>query len=275
MRKSLVDTDWIAGNFDNPKVQLIEIDWDGLAAYDSGHIPGALGWHWKSALWDPFERQFPHREEFARRLGEAGIANDSTVVFYGEPVQFGTYAWWVFKYMGHDDVRILDGGGEKWRQEGRPVVKAVPEVKTASYLPGKGRPHIRAGRGDVLNAIGEADTCLLDHRSVEEYSGKRVGLPGKPDVGAERYGRIPGAKSIPFDRLLNEDTTFRSEREIRGIFSAHVPEVDRPVICYCRLAHRATLASFAMTEILGYTDVRVYDGSWTEWGNLVGVPIER
>ena len=275
MQKSLVDTDWVAQNIDNPGVRLIEIDWDGLAAYNAGHIPGALGWHWKSALWDPFERQFPSEEDFAHRLGEAGISNDTTVVFYGAPVQFGTYAWWVFKYMGHEDVRMLDGGGVRWRREGRPVVEAVPRVERTRYVTRPGNPHTRAGRRDVLRALEREGVCLLDHRSVEEYAGERVGLPGKPDVGAERHGRIPGARSVPFDSLLNADTTFRSQRQLREIMAAHAPAPDTPVISYCRLAHRATLASFAMTEILGYTDVRVYDGSWTEWGSLVGVPIER
>lgn len=275
MPRSLVDTDWMADNIDNPDVRLIEIDWDGLDAYRQGHIPGALGWHWKTALWDPFERQFPSAEDFAERLSSAGISNQTTVVFYGEPVQFGTYAWWVFRYMGHEDVRILDGGAVKWRNEGRPLVQTVPQVTRTNYVPGTIRPEIRAGRRDVLRALDEAGTSLFDHRSVEEYSGERVGLPGKPDVGAERYGRIPGARHIPFDSLLNEDTTFRSEDEIRTIISAHAPESGTPIISYCRLSHRATLASFAMTEILGYTGVRVYDGSWTEWGSLVGVPIER
>lgn len=275
MGKSLVDTNWIAEHINDPRVRLIEIDWDGLTAYESGHIPGALGWYWKSALWDPFERQFPTSEDFAQRLGDAGIGNDTTVVFYGAPVQFGTYAWWVFKYMGHDDVRILDGGGVKWRQEGRPITTSVPDVEKVDYRPGKRNERIRAGRQDVLRELGANGCRLLDHRSVEEYAGERVGLPGKPDVGAERYGRIPGAASLPFDMLLNENTSFKTPDQLQKILSAQTSTVDQPVISYCRLSHRATLASFAMTEILDYTNVRVYDGSWTEWGSLVGVPIER
>lgn len=272
---SLVDTDWVAEHVSDPNVCLIEVDWDGRADYEAGHIPGALGWHWKTMLWDPFERQFPTDQEFSKRLGAAGIAKDTTVVFYGSPVQFGTYAWWVFRLFGHSDVRILNGGKVKWINEGRELSLEEPAVATANYDVPSRQPQFRASRKDVRKGIDRRDCIILDHRSREEYLGLRVGLPGKPDVGAERYGRIPGALHVPFDSLLNEDTTFKSKEKIREIIGAHVSGNDSPVISYCRLAHRATLASFAMTELLGFSDVRVYDGSWTEWGSMVGVPIER
>lgn len=273
--QSLVETEWLAERISDPDVRLIEIDWDGLEDYEAGHIPGAIGWNWKSALWDPFERQFPTDKEFCTRLGAAGIRNDTTVVFYGAPVQFGTYAWWVFKLFGHADVRILNGGKEKWQREGRPVTVAEPDVTPSRYTaPGRNKA-IRASRQDVRDNIGNPNCFILDHRSYEEYSGQRVGLPGKPDVGAERYGRIPGAIHIPFDTLLNADTTFKSANEIGELIGAHVGDASARIISYCRLAHRATLASFAMTELLGFKNVRVYDGSWTEWGSMVGMPIER
>lgn len=272
---TLIDTNWIADRIESPNVCLIEIDWDGLSDYEAGHIPGALGWNWKSALWDPFQREFPTREGYAARLGNAGISADTTVVFYGAPVQFGTYAWWVFRLFGHADVRILDGGKVKWQNEGRALTREVPVVKPACYVPLQEARDIRASRDAVLKAIADKHAILLDHRSAEEYAGERVGLPGKPDVGAERYGRIPGARHLPFDSLLNADTTFKPVNKIRELVQEHVPQSDYAVISYCRLAHRATLASFAMTELLGYENVRVYDGSWTEWGNMVGVPIER
>lgn len=275
MTRSLVDTDWISNHIGDPQIRLIEIDWDELKDYQEGHIPGASGWYWKSALWDPFERQFPSPEEFARRLGSAGISNRTTVVFYGAPVQFGTYAWWVLKYLGHDDVRILDGGLTKWKDEGRPVTRKVPEFSPVVYRPGSVCEHIRAGRRHVLGSLGRDNCRILDHRSWEEYSGQRVGLPGKPDVGAERYGRIPGARHVPFDAFLNEDTSFKRPEQLREIISEHVSTPDQNVVSYCRLSHRATLASFVMTEILGHKNVRVYDGSWTEWGSIVGYPIER
>lgn len=272
---SLVDTNWIAEHIDGPKVCLIEIDWDGLTDYEAGHIPGAIGWHWKSALWDPFVREFPTDDEFAARLGAAGISPDTTVVFYGAPVQFGTYAWWVFKLFGHKDVRILDGGKVKWQREGRPLVTDVRATHSVPYTTAAKAQAMRAGRDQVLQAIHSQETVVLDHRSYEEFSGQRVGLPGKPDVGAERYGRIPGAHHVPFDSLLNEDTTFKEPSALQEIVGRYVETPNTAVISYCRLAHRATLASFAMTELLGFENVRVYDGSWTEWGSMVGMPIER
>lgn len=275
MINSLVSTDWLAERLTDPSIRVVEIDWEGLDAYRDGHIPGAVGWNWKESLWDPFERQFPSGEDFARRLGEAGISREKTVIIYGAPVQFGTYAWWVFKMMGHPDVRILDGGQVKWEAEGRPTQREVPSPTPLDYVPGAPDWRIRAGRDDVLDAIGDPNVLILDHRSHEEYSGQRVGVPGKPDVGAERYGRIPGARHLPFETLLNEDTSFKSPGELREIVAALVNDPDQAVISYCRLSHRATLASFAMTEILGYRNVRVYDGSWTEWGSMVGMPIER
>lgn len=275
METVLVDIDWVAGHINDPNVRLIEIDWDGLDAYKSGHIPGAIGWNWKVALWDPLERQFPSIEEFCSRMSAAGIGPETTVVFYGVPVQFGTYAWWVLKYFGHADVRMLDGGQVKWELEGRPTSTEVPEFSPVDYKLAERDDTIRAGREMVLQKLGNPDCTILDHRSEEEYSGARVGLPGKPDTGAERAGRIPGALHLPYDALLNDDTTFKSEDELRAIVSAYVPDNTQSVISYCRLAHRATLASFAMTELLGYTNVRVYDGSWTEWGSIVGVPIEK
>ncbi len=275
MTAALVDTDWVVKHADDPNVRLIEIDWDGLEAYKVGHIPGAIGWNWKAALWDPFERQFPTNDDFCSRLGNYGIHSDTTVIFYGVPVQFGTYAWWVFRLFGHADVRMLNGGQVKWQREGRSITQEVPTISQVTYRMSGRSEQMRAGRDYVLEKIDDPACTILDHRSTEEYSGIRVGLPGKPDVGAERYGRIPGALHIPFDAFLNDDTTFKSTLEIRKILSALALDESQSIISYCRLAHRATLASFVMTELLGYENVRVYDGSWTEWGSIVGFPIER
>lgn len=275
MTAALVDTNWMADHLDDPNVRLIEITWEDLLDYEAGHIPGALGWHWKTALWDPLERQFPSDSDFRDRMEAAGIQSDTTVVFYGKPVQFGTYAWWVLKLMGHRDVRILDGGQVKWELEGRATTTNVPAIARTTYVNGRRNDAIRAGRDDVLSQLGDPRTAILDHRSNEEYSGERVCIPGKPDVGAERNGRIPGARHVPFETLFNADTTFKTRDEIGRILSQHVSNPAQPVISYCRLAHRATLAFFAMTELLDFEDVRVYDGSWTEWGSIVGVPIER
>ncbi|OUS07511.1 hypothetical protein A9Q96_06275 [Rhodobacterales bacterium 52_120_T64] len=275
MTDALVDTNWVAKHVNDSNVRLIEIDWDGLEDYNTGHIPGAIGWNWKSALWDQTDRQFPTDDDFCARMSNAGVSNNTTVVFYGAPVQFGTYAWWVLKLFGHTDVRILDGGQVKWEKEGRPIAKDIPEIVLEKYTIKNKRMEIRAGRDHVLAEMNNSNCSILDHRSGEEYSGSRVGLPGKLDVGAERYGRIPGATHVPFDSLLNDDTTFKTIDQLTYIIGSLVPDKSGQIISYCRLAHRATLASFVMTELLGYKNVRVYDGSWTEWGSIVGVPIER
>ena len=275
MTDVLVNSKWVAENLDDPNVRLIHIDRDRLEGYTAAHIPGAIGWNWKDMLWDPFERQFPSEEQFCARLGLAGISNDTTVVLYGVPVQFGTYAWWVFKLCGHVDVRLLDGGLVKWELEGRPVTQDVPGVSPVTYLSPMRREGLRVGRDDVLQRINDSECTILDHRSPEEYSGLRVSPLGMFDHGAERSGRIPGAVHIPYDSLLNDDTTFKSPEVLKEIFAAHVPDWSHPVISYCRLSHRATLANFAMTQLLGYQNARVYDGSWTEWGSIVGFPIER
>jgi thiosulfate/3-mercaptopyruvate sulfurtransferase len=226
----LVSPEWVAAHADDPKVRLIEVaglGQDEMQAYRAGHVPGATGWKWKDMLWDSHMREFPSPEAFAKRLGEAGIGNDTTVVFYGEAIQFGIYAWWTFRYCGHADVRLLDGGRNRWQAEGRPLTTEVPAQ------------------------------------------------PGGPDVGAVRYGRIPGARHLYYGDLLKADNSFKPAAELAALIGAHAAAPDVKVIAYCRMSHRATVVHFALTQILGFTNVRVYDGSWTEWGNLVGVPVER
>jgi len=272
---SLVDTAWLDAHLDDPNVCLIEIDWEGKDAYEEGHLPGAIGWNWKEALWDSHIREFPSPRDFADRMGQAGITNDTTVVFYGCPVQFGTYGWWVFKYCGHADARVLNGGKTRWLKEGRPLTNDVPARSPCGYEPVARNDAMRAKSGDVLAALDGSETLILDHRSDQEYSGTMVGVPGKHDDGAERYGRIPGARHVPFVALLNDDETFKTAEEMKALVEAAGGTADQDIISYCRLSHRATLAYFAMTELLGYQHVRSYDGSWTEWGSIVGVPIER
>jgi len=274
MTQSLVDTTWLAEHGADPDVRIIEINRDDLEAYHSGHIPNAIGWNWKAMLWDARERQFPASAVFADRLGGAGISNKTTVVLCGVPVQFGTYAWWVFKYLGHRDVRLLDGGMTKWTQESHPLTCDVPDFAPADYRANTAIDRMRATRDDVLRELENPGITIIDHRSIEEYSGARVSPPGMDDVGAERSGRIPGAVHLPYMTLLNEDDTFKSPSELRQLIQLVLPDEESPAISYCRLSHRATLAYFAMTEILGYRNLRVYDGSWTEWGSMVGVPIE-
>lgn len=276
---ALVDPAWVAAHRDDPNVCVIDVaglGQDDLQAYKAGHVPGAHPWQWKEALWDTHMRDFPAPQEFARRLGAAGIGNDTTVVFYGEGVQFGIYAWWVFRYCGHENVRVLDGARYRWAEEGRPLVTDEPAPRSVkTYTPVERVERMRVLRDEVLRVLERSRTLILDGRSPEEYKGERVGAAPGPDVGAMRYGRIPGARHLFFNDLLNADKSFKSRAELRAIVDARGVAPDKDIIAYCRLSHRATVLYFVLTELLGLDNVRVYDGSWTEWGNLVGVPIER
>lgn len=278
---TLVEPDWLAEHLDDPNVVILEFDWGATDSYDQWHIPGAHGFFWKDLLWDETIRDFPSPEDFARRCEALGISDDTTVVCYGDPVQFGTYGWWVFTYLGHRDVRILNGAKVRWQREGRPTTTDLPATPARGrYTPPSGRKdEMRVRFPQILEALDrmgkDGGVVLLDHRSPEEFRGERVNMPGNPDVGAERAGRIPGAKHLYFDEFLNDDATFKSPEELRALLAERGATADSDVISYCRLSHRATLAYYVMTEILGFEKVRSYDGSWTEWGSLVGVPIER
>jgi thiosulfate/3-mercaptopyruvate sulfurtransferase len=276
---ALVDPAWLAARGNDPNVRLIEIaglGQDDMPAYRAGHVPGAVCWKWKEMLWDERRRDFPAPAEFARRLGNAGIANDTTVVFYGEGMQFGVYAWWTFRYCGHANVKVLDGARSRWREERRPLTTEIPAAPPpVRYQPAARIESMRVLRDEVLRALDANDALILDGRSPEEYSGKRVGGPGGPDVGAVRYGRIPGARHLHYADLLRPDLSFKPVAELRALFEAAGAGAANDIITYCRMSHRATVLYFVLTQLLGYGNVRVYDGSWTEWGNLVGVPVER
>jgi thiosulfate/3-mercaptopyruvate sulfurtransferase len=275
---TLVEPDWLQDHLDDPVVRVVALNGSGPDAYDSGHIPGAQYWDWKAMLWDPLRRDFPSADVFAARCGAAGIARDTTVVFYGDPAfQFGTYAWWVFRLCGHPDARVLNGGRRRWESEDRTLSTDEPAVMATTYSASP-RPDVasmRASRDDVLASLGRDDTLIMDHRSPEEYGGARVSPPGSPDHGAERTGRIPGARHLHFEDLLAADGSFKSTETLRRLFEDQGAMPDKRIISYCRLSHRATLAFFTMTQLLGYSDVRSYDGSWTEWGSMVNVPIEK
>jgi len=278
-RGALVDPKWVHAHRNDPKVKLIEIAGMGqeqMQAYKAGHVPGAACWLWKEMLWDSHAREFPSPEEFARRCAAAGIANDTTVVFYGEGVQFGVYAWWTFRYCGHRRTKVLDGARYRWAAEGRPLTtEEPPPPQPVTYAPVKRVERMRIRRDKVLAALGRDDLTLLDARSPEEYRGERVGGPGGPDVGAVRYGRIPGAKHLYFEDLLDANKAFKPTAEIERLVAERGATPERDIITYCRMSHRATVMYFALTELLGFRKVRIYDGSWTEWGNLVGFPVER
>ncbi len=276
---SLVTPAWLESSRGNPNVRLIEIAGLGqedMAAYKAGHVPGAVCWKWKEMLWDSRMRDFPAVADFALRMGGAGIGNDTTVVVYGEDIQFGIYAWWALRYCGHRDVRVLDGGTTRWQADGYALTRdEPPDFGPVDYQPVARREGMRALRDEVLGAVNAGTAKILDARSPEEYHGQRVGGPGGPDVGAVRAGRIPGARHFYYLDILDETKSFRSSEELRSEVRQRGLATDDEIITYCRMSHRATVNYFMLTELLGFEKVRVYDGSWTEWGNLVGVPVER
>jgi thiosulfate/3-mercaptopyruvate sulfurtransferase len=275
-RQALVSSAWLAGRLDAPDIRVIEVaSAIDDTAYRAGHIPGAVRWHWKAALWHETDREFPGPETMARRLGAAGVTPRTTVVLYGDPVQYGTYAFWALTMCGHPDVRLLDGARKRWAADGRPLATDRPGPATAGYTAQAPDMSSRVGREEVRAGLSRPGRLLLDARSPEEYRGERVMPPPSFDHGAERAGRIPGAVHLHFRELLNDDDTFKAPETLAAILGARGAEHGREIVTYCRLSHRATLLWFAMRYLLGYRNVRVYDGSWTEWGSIVGYPIEK
>ena len=273
----LVSPSWLLERLDDPAITVLEISSDPEAkSYLKGHIPGAIFSFWKDLLWHETDREFVSSSELSSRLGEIGVSTDSTLVICGDPVQYGTYALWVMTMAGVKDVRILDGSRTRWINDGNPL-----DTEGLSREPidnGSLDPSIatRIGRDEVLQKINNPDTVLLDVRSPEEYRGERVSPPGGFDHGAERKGRIPGAVHLFFRELLNDDDTFISKEKLERKFSevGVKKSSEKDIVSYCRLSHRATLSWFAMSEILGIEKAQIYDGSWTEWGSIVGFPIE-
>ncbi|MDH3712952.1 MAG: sulfurtransferase [Gammaproteobacteria bacterium] len=278
MINPIVTTDWLAGRLDDPRVRVLEISSElEDTTYRQGHIPGALRWFWKDLCWHATDREFVTPDMLAERLGPQGISANSTLVLYGHPVQYGTYALWSLTMAGHEDLRVLDGGRTKWIAEGRPLTTEVAEFSVADYKPKPGNTKMRLGRENLREHLGDPDRVLLDVRSPEEYSGERVMEYGTFDHGAERGGRIPGAVHLYFRELLNSDDSFKPPEQLREMLNraGANPAQVKEIVCYCRLSHRASLAWTAMTHVLGYSDVKIYDGSWTEWGSIVGYPVEK
>lgn len=277
MTEALVSTSWLQDHLDDADLKVLEIASNPDAAvFRKGHIPGARRVFWKDLCWHQSDRQFVTPEELAGRLSKLGIGSDDTLVLYGNPVQYGCYAFWALTMAGHKKLRLLDGTNSKWMAEGRPLTQDVVRPATAEYKPGEPDASMRMGRDAVLAGLGKPGRLLLDVRSPEEYSGERVMEYPKFDHGAERAGRIPGAVHLFFKNLLNSDDTFKTADELRAVFrrAGATPEQTGEVVIYCRLSHRASLAWVAMKFVLGYGHARIYDGSWTEWGSIVGFPVE-
>lgn len=271
----LVDTEWVAKHLDDPNVRIIESDEDPLL-YPIGHIPGSVQVDWFSTLQHPLRRDFLTKEQFEEVASKLGITNDTTVVFYGDKSNwFACYALWLFQYYGHNNVRIMNGGRIKWEQEKRPLVKEIPSFSRTAYSAKEADKSIRAFRNDIFKQIEEKKP-MVDVRSPKEYSGELTHMPNYPQEGATRGGHIPGAVSIPWSQAVNEaDATFKTTEELVALYEEKNIKSDGEIIAYCRIGERSSLTWFVLKYLLGYPTVKNYDGSWTEWGNLVDAPIEK
>jgi thiosulfate/3-mercaptopyruvate sulfurtransferase len=270
----LVETDWVQQHLDDGSIRIVEVD-ENPALYAEAHIPGAIGFDWKKDLQDPVRRDFLAPQAFGELLGSRGIGDEHTIVVYGDRNNwFAAYTYWYLKYYGHEDVKLVNGPREKWISEGRPTTDEVPSYPAATFTAKPGDDAIRAKRDEVLAALGNSHK-LVDVRSPQEFSGELITMAGYEQEGAQRAGHIPGAASIPWAQAVKEDGTFKPADELRELYGGKGVLGDDPIIAYCRIGERSAHTWFVLHELLGRDDVKNYDGSWTEWGNLVDVPIER
>ncbi len=271
----LVTTEWVAQHLNDPKIRIVEVDVD-TSAYDQGHIPGATGWNWQTQLQDPVRRDLVDKRTFEELLGRSGSTNDTTVITYGDNNNwFAAWALWELKYYGHNDVRIMNGGRKKWLEEKRPLSTETPRPQTVTYRAKDPDQTIRARREDIFAVLDRRlPAQLVDVRSVDEFTGKIIAPPGMTET-AQRGGHIPGAVNVPWAQAVNEDGTFKSVDALKQLYGGKGIGGDREVIAYCRIGERSSHTWFVLRYLLGYNNVRNYDGSWTEWGNLVSAPIEK
>lgn len=273
--EALVTTAWVAEHLSDPSVRIIEVDVD-TAAYDTGHVPGAIGWNWQTDLSDRIRRDLIPKAELERLLSQAGVTPETTIVLYGDNNNwFAAWAFWQLKLYGHRDVRLMNGGRKKWVSEGRPLDTSIPSYPQTTYRAQEPDPSIRALREEVLASLGQPNVALVDVRSPKEYSGELLAPENLPQEGAQRGGHIPGAVNIPWSQAVNDDGTFKSPEELAALYQSRGVTPDKQVTAYCRIGERSSHTWFVLKYLLGYPKVRNYDGSWTEWGSLVGVPIER
>jgi thiosulfate/3-mercaptopyruvate sulfurtransferase len=271
----LVTTDWVADHLEDANIRLVEVSVD-TEAYDSGHIPGAIGWSWKKDTQDILRRDIPDEAAFEALMSQAGIANETTVVLYGDLDNwFATYAFWLLKLYGHGDVRLLNGGRKKWLAEERQLTTFAPAHNPTSYRAQPRNTNLRALRSFVEASIHHEGRALVDVRSPDEFSGKLLAPANLPQEGAQRGGHIPGAANIPWSKAVLGDGTFKSPVDLKALYEGQGITADKEIIAYCRIGERSSHTWFVLTYLLGYSNVRNYDGSWTEWGSLIGAPIER
>jgi thiosulfate/3-mercaptopyruvate sulfurtransferase len=271
---SLVTTAWVAEHAGDPGIRLVEVDVDP-SAYEGGHIAGAVGWNWRRDLQDQTVRDLAPKEALERKLGESGITPDTTVILYGDNNNwFAAYAYWALKYYGHDKAKLIDGGRVKWEKEGRAYTTEVPSYPATTFsFAGGSREELRAYRDQVLSQIGKSG--LVDVRSPKEFSGELLAPENLPQEGAQRGGHIPTAINVPWATAVREDGTFKGRQELSEIYGGKGITGDSEVIAYCRIGERSAHTWFVLRELLGYPEVRNYDGSWTEWGSAIKAPIEK
>jgi thiosulfate/3-mercaptopyruvate sulfurtransferase len=274
-QEMLVETAWVAENLGRPNTCFVEVDVD-TSAYEQGHLPGAVGWNWHTDTQAQLSRDIPDPTAFKELMERSGISNDTTVILYGDNNNwFAAYALWLMKYYGHADARLMNGGRAKWLAEGREVTTQVAERPRGAYTLGRVETELRALRPFVEESVGHAERAMVDVRSPDEFSGKLLAPANLPQEGSQRGGHIPGAANIPWATAVGSDGCYKSRAELEQIYGAMGVTPDKQVIAYCRIGERSSHTWFALKYLLGYPDVRNYDGSWTEWGSAIGVPIEK
>ena len=272
---SIVETEWVYEHLDDPSVRLVEVDVD-TNAYDKGHISGSVGWNWQSQLQQGTVRDLIDKEGMQKLLSRSGISNSTTVVLYGDNNNwFACWAFWQLKYYGHQDVRIMNGGRIKWELDGKPLVETKTEVDSVSYVAKEPNESLRAYRDQILKDLSESGMSLVDVRSPDEYNGLLLAPENVPQEGSQRAGHIPGAKNIPWAQATDSDGTFKSYAELLQLYTDNGITGEGNTVTYCRIGERSSHTWFVLTQLLGYSNVSNYDGSWTEWGSIVGAPIQK